>query len=287
MALHGVSDAIEEWIIGQRGIAQTRIAFVRDGRVWTVDSDGWGANPITPRGLSPKWFPNGRAIVYNILEDNAQPLMITDLATGAQRTLSSQHGSQDYGGAVTPDGKDVIFARTTGDATDIFKISVLGGGTAQRLTAGRGRASVSPFPSPDGKRMVFSSDRSGHQEVYTADIDGTNVELLTQGGYGEKDWRDNPEWSPDGRMVAYQAGTVRGSFQIYTINVRDQSTKQVTSDGRNDDPSWAPDSRHLVVTSWRTGTPQLWVVDVQSGKSRQLTRGSGARGSSWSPRLNQ
>ncbi|MEP6781591.1 MAG: hypothetical protein ABJC26_16955 [Gemmatimonadaceae bacterium] len=284
MALHGVSDAIEEWINGQRGISQTRIAFVRDGRVWTVDSDGWGANPVTSKGLSPKWTPNGRALVYNIIDDNASPLMITDLGTGAQRTLTSMHGAQDVGGAVTPDGKSIIFARSLADGTDLYSVPLLGG-TAQRLTAGRGRISVSPFPSPDGKRMVFSSDRSGHVEVYVSDIDGTNVELLTTGGYGERPWRDNAEWSPDGRTVAYQAATERGAFQIYTINVRDQSTKQITSDGRNDDPSWAPDSRHVVVTSTRGGTTQLWVVDTQTGKSRQLTRGTGARMSSWSPRL--
>ncbi|MEP6765740.1 MAG: hypothetical protein ABJB66_15605 [Gemmatimonadaceae bacterium] len=286
LALHGVSDSIEEWITGQRGIAQTRIAFVRDGRVWTVDSDGWGANPITPRGLSPKWTPNGRAIVYNILDDNGSPIMVTDIATGAQKALTSLHGAQDYAPSVTPDGRSVLFARNTPDGTDLFTMPLLGG-TAQRLTAGRGRASGSPAPSPDGKRMVFASDRSGHQEVYISDIDGTNVDLLTTGGFGERAWRDSPDWSPDGRLVAYQGATSeRGAFQIYTINVRDQFVKQITGDARNDDPSWAPDSRHLVVTSTRGGNPQLWIVDTQGGKARQLTRGlSSARGSSWSPRL--
>ena len=40
LAVHGVSDAVEEWVTGQRGISQTRIAFTRDDRLWIVDSDG-------------------------------------------------------------------------------------------------------------------------------------------------------------------------------------------------------------------------------------------------------
>ena len=73
--------------------------------------------------------------------------------------------------------------------------------------------------------------------------------------------------------------------QVMTISLRDQSVRAVATDGRNDDPSWAPDSRHLVFTSDRSGTRQLWVVDIEFGRTRQLTRGSAARLSAWSPPL--
>ena len=94
LAVHGISDAIEEWITGQRGISQTRIAFTRDGRVWTVDSDGANVTPVTPTGMSPQWSPNGRSLVYSVLDDRS-PIMITDLATGAQRVLTSAVNTQD------------------------------------------------------------------------------------------------------------------------------------------------------------------------------------------------
>jgi len=285
MALHGVSDSIEEWILGQRGIAQTRIAFHRDDRVWTVDSDGANVTAVTSKGKTPKWTPNGRALVYAILDGDASPIMLVDLATGAQKALTGGRSTQvqDFAPAVTPDGREVIFARSTPAGSDIYRVPVTGG-EVRRLTSTRGKDSQSPTVSPDGLRFAFSSSRAGNVNVYVADADGSNVEVLTPGGTGEK-LPDSPDWSPDGRFVAYQVG-LGGYQQVMVVNVRDQTTRQVTEFGRNDDPSWAPDSRHIVVTSTRGGTgAQLWVVDTQTGKSRQLTRGSVARGSAWSPRL--
>lgn len=285
MALHGVSDSIEEWILGQRGIAQTKIAFHRDGRLWTVDSDGANVTPVASKGNQPKWTPNGRALVYTVIESDATPIMLVDLATGAQRTLTGGRATQtqDYAPVVTPDGREVLFARNTPAGTDVYRLP-LSGGTATRVTSSRGKDSGSPTVSPDGSRVAFTSNRSGNITVYVADMDGTNVEVLTPGGTGEKQ-PDTPDWSPDGKHVAYMVG-LGGSQQIMTVDVKTQATRQITESGRNDDPSWAPDSRHIVVTSTRGGNSQLWVVDTQSGKSRQLTRGSVARGSAWSPRLS-
>ena len=89
----------------------------------------------------------------------------------------------------------------------------------------------------------------------------------------------------DGRRVAFQS-QISGVFQIMAINLRDRSVQAFTSEGRNTEPSWAPDSRHLLFTSTRSGTSQLWVLDTESGRTRQLTRVGKARLGAWSPRLD-
>jgi TolB protein len=283
LAVHGVADVVEEWITGQRGIAQTRIAFTRAGRVWTVDSDGANVIPVTASGMSPQWLPSGRGIVYTVLDGVRNPVMFTDLATGAQRVLASAPGIEHTTPAISPDGRTLLYARGSDSGTDLFA-QPFDGGAPRRVTVGRGRASAQPTFSPDGQRVAFMSDRSGHPEVYISDLDGTNVELLTAAAFGDRDYRAGPDWSPDGRLVAFQSRN-GGTFQIMTINLRDQSVRQVTNDGRNDDPSWAPDSRHVVLTSNRSGTRQLWVVDIETGRARQLTRGPETRLAAWSPRL--
>jgi TolB protein len=132
--------------------------------------------------------------------------------------------------------------------------------------------------------MAFTSGRPGHPEVYITDVDGTNPELLTPYEFGDDYYRASPDWSPDGRLIAYQS-RVSGQFQIMTISLNGGTIKQTTSDGINEDPSWAPDSRHVVFTSNRSGVRQLWVLDVESSRTRQLTFGGAARLSAWSRAL--
>jgi TolB protein len=291
LAVHTASDAAELWATGVQGIAATRVLFVRERRVWSVDNDGANLRPLTDRGaLSPAWHRAGTAFVHSTLaDDGAQQIVARPYAAagggaaGAARVLAARPVT-NLTPAVSPDGQAVIFAHGVEDGSDLYAVP-FAGGSARRVTVGRGSDNVSPSWSPNGQRVAFSSGRSGHPEVYIADADGTNVDLLTEFDPGPQNYRSNPDWSPDGRLVAFQA-RVGGQFQVMTVEVRGRGVRRVTSEGRNEDPSWAPDSRHLVVTSTRTGTTQLFVVDAETGRARQLTfGGGGARMAAWSPAL--
>ena len=158
------------------------------------------------------------------------------------------------------------------------------GGSPQRLTFGRGSDNNSPSFSPDGRQIAFISGRSRFPEVYTMDVDGTNVQLLTPFVPGVRTYRTAPDWSPDGRTVAYEQQN--GDFQVWMINIRDKEPRRLTSEGENEGPSWAPDGRHLALSSTRGGSKQIWVLDTESGRFRQLTHNAGARLSAWSPMLS-
>ena len=74
-------------------------------------------------------------------------------------------------------------------------------------------------------------------------------------------------------------------FTIFVVAPDGSERQQVTfaQDRDNEDPSWAPDGRHLVVSSNRTGYTNLWVIDVDSGEARPLTQGKGEdTGPCWS-----
>ena len=284
--VHGVSDVLEEWVTGVRGIAQTRIAYIRGGELRVVDSDGAMDVRITVAGrvLSPSWHPSGEVLAYNTFGLRSE-VILHDPGSGRPRVISATRGGVNQTPVFSPDGRTVVYAHAyeSGEGSDLFVVG-LDGSTARRITVARGTINVSPTFSPDGRRLAFTSSRSGHPEVYVMDADGTNAELLTPYVFGEQSYQSNPDWSPDGRMVAYQS-QIAGRFQVKTINLRDRTTKQLTSEGQNEDPSWAPDGRHLVFASSRTGVRELWVIDVETGRARQLTRGPGARLPAWSRRL--
>jgi Tol biopolymer transport system component len=70
------------------------------------------------------------------------------------------------------------------------------------------------------------------------------------------------------------------------MEVASRTVRQLTSTGRNEDATWAPDGRHLAFVSNRTGSRQLWVIDVETGRVRQITRGAEARLPAWSARID-
>ena len=280
---HSLSDDLEESLTGTRGIARTRILFTRGNRLWAVDSDGEGLVAMAENGspLSGAWSADGAMVAYNTLMP-AQ-VVVKVLSTDQTRVVASGAGVF-ISPVFSPDGTNVVYGHGVDEGVDIF-IAPASGGGGHRLSVGRGSDNVSPTFSPDGRRIAFMSARAGHPEIYTMDADGTNVELLTPPEFGERSHRASPDWSPDGRSVAFHS-MIGTSFQIMTISLRDRGLKQLTSEGRNEDPSWAPDGRHITFSSNRTGVKQLWVIDVETGRSRQLTHGSSdARTAAWSPRL--
>ena len=284
MAVHRASDEIERWITGVRGIAATRIAYVRDRQIRVVDSDGASDRMLVTAGLSPAWHPNGRTIAYSVMTDSGTRLAVRDVSSNATRWVTSVPFSIAITPSFSRDGSLIAYGFGQEQGTDIHVAPALGAGASRRVTIGRGSENMNPTFSPDGRKMAFVSGRLGHPEVYITDADGTNVELLTQFNVGEQAYRTSPDWSPDGRAIAYHA-QIAGVFQLYTIGLRERLPRQLTSDASNEDPWWAPDSRHIVFTSTRSGVPQLWVMDVESGRVRQLTRGGGSRLGSWSPHL--
>ena len=282
LAVHGVSDEIEQWITGTRGVAQTRILFVRGGRVYVVDTDGYGERLVSDAGLalSPAWSPDGHTISYSVLGSRGWSIVTKDIAGGPARTLSSTTTGLNTTPAFTPDGKTLAYSHGDEAGTDLMLVDVAGG-APRRITVGHGSDNTSPEFSPDGRRIAFTSGRAGHPEVYIMDVDGSNVELLTPFNFGDQNYRSNPDWAPDAQHVAFQS-QIGGMFQIMVISLRDRSVKQLTSEGVNEDPAWAPDARHLVFTSSRTGVKQLFILDSESGRARQLTHAGGARLAAWS-----
>jgi TolB protein len=284
LSVHGISDLCEEWISGERGIAASRLAYVADGRIWLIDTDGANATPVTSAGraLSPGFHPNGQSLVFASLEAAGSSIMVSDLRGAARRVVAPS--GLNITPTFTPDGTGIAYAHGDDFGTELYLVAS-GGGTPRRISIGRGSDNTSPTFSPDGRRLAYTSGRSGRPDVYIADADGTNADLLAALSSAAQAYRSSPDWSPDGRAIAFQS-QIGGRFQTVVISLRDRSIKQVTSDGSNEDPAWAPDARHLVVSSTRSGVRQLWVIDTESGRARQVTFGAGgARLGAWSSRL--
>jgi len=286
MGVHRASDEIQRWMTGERGIASTRIAYMRGAAIRIIDSDGAVeiTVPTDSDGVSPAWNPQATMLAYSTI-GAASRVLLMDLATGRSHTLIGPTRNVNYSTPVfAPDGNSVIYTRSGETGGDLYIIGT-SGGEARRITVSHGFYNSGPAPSPDGRRIAYVTNGYGnHPELYITNTDGTDAELLTNYDFSTDAYRSDPDWSPNGLLIAYQE-RVGGHFQLRTIKTTGSQPKLLTSEGENEQPSWAPDSRHLVFTSSRTGVRQLWVMDIETFRMRQLTKASGSRLAAWSPRL--
>ena len=98
----------------------------------------------------------------------------------------------------------------------------------------------------------------------------------------------DPQVSPDGSRIAFVVSQPdlkanREQSAVYLVPVRGGAPRQIThGDKRDAAPRWSPDGSQIAFTSTRSGTSQIWVLDLSGGEARQLTRfKAGLGGALW------
>ena len=228
----------------------------------------WGS------GLS--WFPDGTRLVYSAREGSRQLLWVLDVDGNEPAVLAV-----DTGGAWQPS-----FSQSTGqlayhkqtEILDTWELPGPGpsGDPAQRDTSPRPLI-VSSFRdfmahfSADGSRIAFVSTRSGYQEIWRANGDGTGQIQLTNLGIHVGTSR----WSPDGATIVFD-GADQGQFDIFTIGAEGGAPGRLVSAPSNEHgPCYSPDGAWVLFMSDRTGEEQIWKVPSTGGDAIQVTRGGG------------
>ncbi len=126
-----------------------------------------------------------------------------------------------------------------------------------------------PDWSNDGKTIVFDSRRDDvNRDLYTMNIDGTNVQRLTNKP-GQED--KCPSFSPDDSRISYIC-TANGDMDIFVMNRDGSGVKNLTDDPGSDRcPSWTPDGKKITFMSNRTGFFEVYIMNADGSGLKQLT----------------
>jgi len=133
---------------------------------------------------------------------------------------------------------------------------------------------LEPQFSTDGKKIAFSSGRSGSGELWVCDPDGHNPVQLTTFGGPEA---GSPRWSPDSRWIAFDNPSA-GNLGIYVISADGGVPRRLTSETSNEArPSWSRDGQWIYFGSNRSGAWQIWKAPAHGGAAVQVTNNKGAQ----------
>jgi serine/threonine protein kinase/Tol biopolymer transport system component len=231
------------------------LAFVQGagplaGDIYVMPADGGGTpRPVTDdesqiQGLA--WaedgsivFSSDRAGVTRLWRARVGPLggaVLPVLGPGENATLPAT-AKQGRRLAYTRAERDLnVWQLDVGHGPDMMKPKAIVASTRQ---------DHSPQFSSDGSRIAFVSDRSGSNELWVADAEGSSAVKLTS--YGGPIVA-SPSWSPDGAEIALQV--ISGNrFDVDVVPVSGSSTRRLTKgDAGGSLPFWSHDGEWIYVT---------------------------------------
>ncbi len=161
---------------------------------------------------------------------------------------------------VSPDGQQIAFSMMG----DIYMLPIAGG-QAKRILSGKA-FEVQPRFSPDGKRISFTSDRAGGDNIWTANVDGSDLKQVSKESFR---LLNNAEWTPDGEFLIarkhFTAGRSLGAGEMWLYHRSGGDgiglTKRKNDQQDAGQPAISPDGRYVYFSE-----------DVSAGPSFQYNK---------------
>lgn len=226
--------------------------------------------------LGIDWTPDGKAIVLG----SSNGLWVVSASRNAHRNARM----------ITAFGHTVLsptFSRLTGGSNRLVYQDSIRDLNVWRWHAASGGAETAtplaastwwethPAYSPDGRRVAFASNRTGTNEIWTVDANGSNLKQVT---FHRGPIVISPQWSPDGLRLAFSLQAA-GNRDIYTVHADGSNPTRMTWEtSQEENPSWSHDGRWIYFRSDRAGIAQFWKISTDGGNPVRVTTGQASQG---------
>ena len=229
---------------------------------------------------NPAWSPDGRYLAYMVKPKTSSVFEI-DVYDMVMRqvkhlTTGTPKDKLNFNPLWSRDGKWIAYTQRQAKGTDsnIF-IAEVASGKSSLLTPHNGEQLYAANAiSPDAKKLLLTSNAgNGFDNVGLLDVASKKIDWLTQ----DKWEVSGGEFSPDGRYVTWTAN-VDGNTDIYLHDLAGGKNtvlplpKGVNSPGGSESAFTRDGSRLLYYHNGPNAPNDVWVYDLASSKSRQVTR---------------
>ena len=224
---------------------------------------------------SPVWTPDGREIIFSSGARFSQRSLWRIAALPGNSPKPQLVGEDSTALAVSLAARRLAYAREFWDS-NIWRVDLRGSGepigSPVSLIAST-RHDFNPDYSPDGKRITFVSLRSGSQEIWVSNTDGSSPAQLTSFG---GPMTSNPRWSPDGQSILFDSRP-EGKPSLYLISANGTAPRRLTNTPQGEvQPRWSRDGKWIYFAWDSSGRDEVWKMPSGGGAPVQVTRNGGA-----------
>lgn len=211
----------------------------------------------------------GGIIAFSSDRDGQSEIYLMNADGSGQRNITN-HPSVDLIPKWSPDGNTLAFLSSRADGFKIFVITVIDieNGTFSEPVQVSQYGSFSFSWSPDGAKFVFVRENNNIYDLYTMNIDGSDLTRLTDTEYAEF----HPDWSPDGTKIAFTLTNEEGQ-NIYIMDLNESHPYRLTDNNASFFPSWSPIGNRIAYNSSRPGQQGLDIClrNVDGSNERFIT----------------
>jgi Tol biopolymer transport system component/DNA-binding winged helix-turn-helix (wHTH) protein len=243
---------------GTQAISSVNTKRLSDGRTLRLAQIEGGIAGIA-------WAGDGRRIVFSSDSGNLWETSLDRL--GDKQKLPFGYDALDI--AVSPSAHRLAYVQGLTN-TNIWRLDLLASPPKAGKLVISSRQQIAPSISPDGSKVAFQSNRTGFNEVWVCDADGSDPIQLSS---FEVQVTGTPRWSPDGKWIAFDS-RAGGEANIYLVDPQGGVPRKLEFDIHgNSLPSWSQDGKWIYFTNGDdVSNESVWKAPSSGGHAIQLAQ---------------